>query len=271
MAHVGRIVRREIGLDGVRSGIRRRRRAHLRGVRVKESVQHHNVGGSVKKYSAGTVAAACLLAASQSAQATSIRVSAEAPGILLPSVPLIAVLTFDDLPVGSPPSYQFRGGTLSGSGAVEDASVVGKYAQPAGDATSFLTVAYPSASGAVQLLFTNNENYFGLYWGSMDPYNSVTFLKNNEQIATYSGTDIASLTGLVANGEQQSASSNRYIEFNFGTDLYDEVILNTTGFGFEVDNIAFGDPPSPISEPSTLMIIGTSLYGLALVRRRRFR
>ena len=179
-AHVGRMVRREIGLDGVRIGFRRRRRAHLRGVRVKESVQHHNVGGSVKKYSAG-IAAAFLLAASQSAQATSIRVSAEAPGIVLPSVPLIAVLTFDDLPVGSLPSYQFRGGTSSGSGAVEDASVVDKYAQPAGDATSFLTVAYPSASGAVQLLFTNNENYFGLYWGSMDRYNLVTFVKKQSR------------------------------------------------------------------------------------------
>jgi len=104
----------------------------------------------------------------------------------------------------------------------------------------------------------------------MDSYNSVTFLENAEQIVTYSGTDIARLTGLIANGQQQSAWSNRYIEFNFGTDLYDEVILSTADFGFEVDN-AFGDPPSPISEPDTRMILGSSLFGLALVRRRRFR
>jgi hypothetical protein len=105
----------------------------------------------------------------------------------------------------------------------------------------------------------------------MDSYNSVTFLKNAEQIATYSGTDIARLTGLVANGQQQSVWSNRYIEFNFGTDLYDQVILSTTDFGFEVDNIAFGDPPSPISEPDTRIVLVSSLFGLALVRRRRFR
>ena len=225
----------------------------------------------MKKYFAGTVAAACLLAVPQSTQATPIVVSAEAPGALFPSLPSATVLTFDDLPVGSLPSYQFSGGTLSGSGAEEDTSLVGKYAQPAGDATSFLTVSYPSATGAVHLLFINPENYFGLYWGSMDTYNSVTFLKNNEQIATYSGTNIASLTGLVANGQQQSASSNRYIEFYLGTDFYDEVILSTADYGFEVDNIAFGEPPSPISEPGSLMVLGSSLYGVALVLRRRLR
>ena len=225
----------------------------------------------MKKHRAGIVVAACFLAMFQSAQATSISVSAEAPGVLLPSLPSAAVLTFDNLPVGSLPSLQFSGGTLSGSAAEENTSVVGKFAQPAGDATGFLTVSYPSASGAVDLIFTNPQNYFGLYWGSMDSYNSVTFLENNDLIATYSGTNIATLTGLVADGDRQSASSNRYIEFYLGTDFYDEVILSTADYGFEVDNIAFGEPPSPISEPGSLMVLGSSLYGLALVRRSRLR
>src|SRR5262249_44936026 len=80
---------------------------------------------------------------------------------------------------------------------------------------------------------------------------------------------VATLTGLVANGDQQSASSNRYIEFNFDAGFYGQVILSTTSYGFEVDNIAFGDPPSPIPEPSTLLVFGGSLSGLALVQRRR--
>ena len=115
------------------------------------------------KYLAGSVAAACLLTASQSAQSTFASVSAEAPGALLPSLPLATVLTFDDLPVGSLPSYRFRGGTLSGSGAKEDTTLVGEYAQPAGDATEFFTVSYLYPSGAVNLVFNNPENCFGLY------------------------------------------------------------------------------------------------------------
>jgi hypothetical protein len=221
-----------------------------------------------RKYHANIVAAACLLVMSQTAQATSISVSAEAPGVLLPSLSSATVLTFADLPVGSLPSYQFSGGALSGSGAEEDTSVGGKFARPAGDATGFLTVSYPSAVGAVNLVLTQPKNYFGLYWGSMDPYNSIAFLENNGLIATYSGTNVANLTGLVANGQQQSAASNRYIEFRFDAGFYDEVILGTTGYGFEVDNIAFGDPPLPISEPGTLLVLCSSLYGLALARRR---
>jgi len=179
------------------------------------------------------------------------------------------VLTFDDLPIGSLSAYQFGAGTLSGSGVDEDTSVVDRYARPAGDPTRFLSVSYPSSTGAVDLVFAKPQSYFGLYWGSMDSYNQITFLQNHNQIATYSGTDIASLTGLIANGDQQSASSNRYIEFDLRAVFYDEVILSTTDYGFEVDNIAFGDPSSPISEPGTLLVLGSSLYGLALVRRRR--
>jgi fibronectin-binding autotransporter adhesin len=95
----------------------------------------------------------------------------------------------------------------------------------------------------VQLAFTDPQNFFGLYWGSMDDYNSISFLKNQKQIAMFSGTVIASLTGLAANGDQQSPYSNRYVNFNLGEIFYDEVILATTDFGFEVDNIASGDPP----------------------------
>jgi len=222
----------------------------------------------MNKHRAGIVAAACLLAMFQSAQATSISVSAEIPGALLPSLPSATVLTFDDIPVGGLPSYQFNGGALSGSGAVEDTSN-GKFAQPAGDATGFLTVSYPSASGAVSLILTNPQNYFGLYWGSMDSYNSVTFLEDNQSIATYSRSDVAALAGLVANGDRQSASSNRYIEFDFDAGFYNAVSLSTTYYGFEIDNIAFGDPPVPAFEPDTLLIFGASLLSLALMRCSR--
>jgi hypothetical protein len=41
----------------------------------------------------------CLLAMSQSAQAVSINIAAEAPGGLLPSLPSAMVFSFDNLPV----------------------------------------------------------------------------------------------------------------------------------------------------------------------------
>jgi hypothetical protein len=60
----------------------------------------------------------------------------------------------------------------------------------------------------VQLVFSSPENYFGLYWGSMDSYNTITFLRDQGQIATFSGAAIAGLTGLVVDGDQQSPLPN---------------------------------------------------------------
>ena len=216
----------------------------------------------------------CVIAASVSlissdGRATPIDISVGAPASLLPNDPSATVLTFDDLPVGSLPSYEFAGGTLMGDGAVEDASLPGKFAPPAGDPTKYLTVSYPAAAGIVDFAFSSQGNYFGLYWGSMDSYNSITFLEDHEQIATFSGAAVAGLTGLVANGDQQSSLSNRYINFYLGDNFYNAVLLSTTDFGFEVDNIAFGDSPLPMPEPGTLILLGSPLYFILLRRIRR--
>ena len=220
------------------------------------------------KYLACTAAAVFALLTSDAVRATPIDITAGSPGTLLPNDLSATVLTFDDLAIGSLPAYQFSGGALSGSAAIENTSLVGIYAQPAGDTTNYLSISYPSAAGAVQLAFSSPENYFGLFWGSIDSYNTITFLRDQGQIATFSGATIAGLTGLVADGEQQSPLSNRYINFYLGAVFYDEVILSTANFGFEVDNIAFGDPPVPVSEPGTVMLLGSALYGLFIRSRR---
>jgi hypothetical protein len=220
------------------------------------------------KYLACTAAAVFALLTSDAVRATPIDITAGSPGTLLPNELSATVLTFDDLAVGSLPAYQFSGGALSGSAAIENTSLVGKFAQPAGDTTNYLAISYPSAAGAVQLAFSSPENYFGIYWGSMDSYNTITFLRDQGQIATFSGAAIAGLTGLVADGDQQSPLSNRYVNFDFGAAFYDEVVLSTSNFAFEVDNIAFGDPPVPVSEPGTVMLLGSALYGLFIRRRR---
>ena len=194
---------------------------------------------------AGSIAAIALVAIERPAAAGEIDVSIGSAGTLLPTRSSVAVLDFNNLSIGSLPSYQFSGGTLTGMGAIEDTSLMEIAAEPAGDTSNYLTVAGLSPVGGVQLTFDNPENYFGLYWGSLDTYNSISFYNGQQTVASYSGGDIANLTGLIANGDQHSSSSNRYVNFNFGSASYDIVVLSTTSFGFELDNIAFPDPPSP--------------------------
>jgi hypothetical protein len=214
----------------------------------------------------GTVVAGLILVASTPVLAAAIDIIAADPGVMTPSLPSAIMLSFDDLSVGGLPSYQFNGGSLTGAGGIVDTSLVGRYAQPAGDATNYLSVSYDSKAGAVDFSFSDLQNYFGMYWGSIDSYNWVSFLRNHVQLATFSGADVVSGSGLLANGSWQSSLSNRYINFYLGSIFYDEVILSTTNFAFEVDNVAFGDPPVSVSEPSSIPVLAFSLFGIALMR-----
>jgi hypothetical protein len=205
--------------------------------------------------------------AAQPVQAGQIVVGAAAPNVLTPANGSMQVLTFEGLTDGALPHFAFSGGSLSGDGAVES-TTTGIYARPAGDLTHYLTVAGLLASGDTVIHLDAPTNYFGLYWGSIDAYNLITFLKNGHEVGEYSGSMVASLTGLAANGDQRSTSSNRYINFNFGSLLYDEVILSTTNFAFEVDNVALGAPVR-VPEPATALLLMAGLLGLGALCRHR--
>jgi hypothetical protein len=168
------------------------------------------------------------------------------------------VFTFDDHV--KPAAY------YSGAGAVLDASVDGKAAAPAGDSTPFLSVAYPNSSGS-ETFYSGGAtfNYFGLYWGSMDAYNTLSFLRGGTVIASLTGAEVIA-TG-VSLGDQTAPGSNRYVNFRFLDATFDSIIFNTTQYAFESDNHAFGRVS--VSEPATLTLLGMGLFGLILLQRRR--
>jgi hypothetical protein len=148
----------------------------------------------------------------------------------------------------------------SGTRAMVTGSVSGQYASPHGISDRYLSVARGSAS----LWLDGAYDYFGLYWGSIDEHNSISFYLDEMLVQTFSGDE---LEPLIANGDQQSWSSNRYVNFWFGDgDLFDTVVLSTPGIAFESDNHAVGRVSVP--EPGTLALLSLGLAGL-LVRRSK--
>ena len=194
--------------------------------------------------------------------AHAVTITYGAPGSETPAFAGASVLNFDAVPLGPLGSYNFGDGTLTGGGAVVSGSLVNRYAAPAGDSTRYLTVAYGAPVGSATLLFINPENYFGLYWGSIDSYNSITFELDGQTIATYTGSQLPA--PVQANGDQQSPLSNRYVNFFFGAQFFDEVVLHTTNYAFESDNIAYADPPVPVPEPGTLVSLLGALAGMGM-------
>lgn len=135
--------------------------------------------------------------------------------------------------------------------------------QPDGaDTTKYIT----TGTGSVTFDFGSDQRYFGVLWGSIDGYNTISFYNDGSLVKAFTGTDI--LAG--ANGDQ-GVNGTLYVNFN-ATDLtvFDQVVFTSSSNAFEFDDVAYGERvPVPSPEPITLSLFGAGLAGLGMARRRR--
>lgn len=155
--------------------------------------------------------------------------------------------------------------SCSGDYKIVSGSLPGLYTQPFGGNSPYLSVPNPS-TGTHTAVFGlgTTANYFGLFWGSIDDYNSISFYRDNIELASFSGADIA---GKQANGNSVGFASNRYVNFDFGNDVYDTVRLSSSNSAFESDNHAYKSTFVP--EPVNLVLMALGVFCLGAARRRQ--
>lgn len=130
---------------------------------------------------------------------------------------------------------------------------------PGQDTTKYLTSGKtPGTGGSIEFQFASAHNYFGLLWGSVDTYNTLSFYKGNTLQDTVTGSAVWN----AANGDQ-GVQGTWYVNI---TGLnYDKVIVTSDQYAFELDNVAYGTVPDG---GMALSLLGFALVGVEGLRRR---
>ena len=159
--------------------------------------------------------------------------------------------------------------TWTGNYSIHNSSQSGVAAAPYGvsapDASYFVAVP-ANFSTDPQVTVTNlggTYNYLGIWWGSVDAYNTISFYENDVYQVSFTGVQATSPSA--ANGNQTAPSSNLYINF-LDLPYFNSFMMTSTQYAFEADNISVGNVSVP--EPATMFLLGLGLIGLAGARRK---
>jgi hypothetical protein len=180
---------------------------------------------------------------------------------------------FDGLPLGAAGGIS-NGITVSftGDGQAVQGSQSGVYAAPFlsnGNGTLFgdpnngpdTTTYLSTGTGSVTLTMPGQEKYFGLLWGSVDKFNTLSFYDGSTLVGSLTGADVTS----GANGNQGEFGTF-YVNIN-SSESFDKVVATSSQIAFELDNVAYN--VSAVPEPSSFILAFIGGVGAVTYKLKR--
>ena len=200
--------------------------------------------------------------------------------------PFSNVVTFDDTGLGSVDGYSSGYASYSASPGTDGLVVQGTalggdpaYRAPSGVTSQYLTVGSssanrPNADVTINFSPTWLATSFGLLWGSIDSYNTISFFRGGSLLRSFNGTEVvAALNALGINAVVDGTNgtpngdprSTQYVKFfaEGSGEYFDQVVLASTQAAFESDNHSYEAIPTPALLPG---LIG---MGVAALRRKQ--
>lgn len=205
--------------------------------------------------------------------AAAVALTAMVSGTANATITIDSVTPGTDPYSGPTPTYDFdtpatTPGTINGQ-VITTGSSSGLYAQPYGSTGNYFSVGPSTSSpGYIDLTSFGDILTLSLIWGSVDYYNTLTFLDSSYNVlAAFTGSQIFD----PANGNQTDPNTNPLVTFLLtGDDVANFAYLGLTSpqNAFEVDNITVNNA---VPEPGTwaLMLIGFGGMGFAMRRTRK--
>jgi hypothetical protein len=180
-------------------------------------------------------------------------------------------VTYPGTSSGTSGTTFFTGG-FSDSGSDVTASTttgygIGKGTQPFSGDTNWLSLtSFPDQN--ITFAFTQPVDYVGFFWGSPDNANWVYLYDGSTLLGSYQGDTSTAAFPIMNPG---------YVDFfaGAGEEITSIELANFGSFNFETDNLSYQEapasspPPSTIPEPSSFLLLGSGLAGLAGMLRRK--
>ncbi len=134
--------------------------------------------------------------------------------------------------------------SYSGTSGIYSGNVAGVSAAPyIGNAPTTGNYFAAQPNGSISISYAQSQRYFGMAWGSVDTYNSLTFYRGNTVVEQIPGKAISN-----AAAGDQGLHGTYYVNMNFtGASSFDRVVATSSSPAFEFNVVAYSTQTQAIT------------------------